>query len=376
MLDFMLHGMARYNITPAVRMFQGIDTYRRVYHDEFEKIEEYYRISGRASLNSNILTRIVTNLVTDVTYDRYQYYAGLMNNIPYACRNMGVVSSSNTGKVHQNNNIFYTHTPLSGSVYEILISMEKNRFNISYDAEQVMATNAIRPIYTDDDDIGFYTPVFPKQMIRDSLFVYEVDLQVIGLQYYIWANDQIANDRDIHPTNFVMQILLPKMSRNIFDMNMLTRLFNISTQTKPTPFRRYYPFALHDYTMKIDVMLNEVLDVIRDARLRTPEVLYNIPLISDSNAFEILKLGNTYFNVQNSWAYWLARVFVIEYLLTIGGNNAIEVNTNILQQLPYDIRALRNRSTNLAIQTPLSLLERFNKSITNISNMLAKNKLY
>ena len=166
-LDFISLPMKKYNRFSFIR---------RRYMNDLNKVLNYYRHRERAVNNDHLLSRLIETAIPSTTLTMFDYFRLLDTNARFVSKQFDITSSINYGKVH--NNIIY-----SKNSDEIFIYV-----NSSIDFENIHNTwremESLRVVYTDDTDLDMKVPFIDVGFSSNTLNVFEVDVTMMGMQYY------------------------------------------------------------------------------------------------------------------------------------------------------------------------------------------------
>lgn len=356
MLKFFLSNPSVKNA--PIRKYSRFDYLSRRYVSEINKVKEYYNNRDTAVENRNIFSRIISTIAPSIDLDIVSYFKIVDANYEYIARQFGLVSNMSNGKVLDN--ITY-----NGKSKEVFITVDTD-IDL-FDFKDVWKNySPVKIVYTEDNDMDYYIFNKSKVVTEDTLSVFEVDVTGMCLMYREWCIERIRDDKSTHPTFFVHQYVLPGIMYSKFDLNMFTRLVEISKYGICKSFRINHPFPLIDYTRGIDNLLKEVLRDVYNSNHFLDQLLLHIPTFFDENMVKTLLIRLPYYTRQSEWVIWASRISYILNLLELLNTTGMTKNKELVNRLPVFIRQLENRSTNLVRQVSGNVLSKILKDIEKI----------
>ena len=342
MCDFFMYGLKSYLISPTQNLYTEFDYVKREYKDEFKKIKEYYYNANRFVNNTNIFSRLLNTLPLDiVAVDSLSVYNEVKASTLHLSKQFGITSTSSYGMVFHRKNILYQNAD------EIMLLVDKipPLIDLSIGWRDI---SPIKVIYSEDNDLNYYLPDGSKTIKDNALCIYEINLNILFMQYHFWAKERYAKSRDIDSNVFIKSVVLPNILVEIMNTNLLNRYFSsLDNVLEYSPKKIEHPFPLHDFTDKCDKMLIHVAELTYNKRKTLPHIFLNVPMITKKNALQQLEVNFLGLDSENLWGYWLSRIFIMERILHKFGKDTIEVNSNYTADLLTELRIMESRKSNV-----------------------------
>lgn len=348
----------RIGLTLPIKKYTRFDYLRNRYLIELEKIKVYYRERDSGVNNNHILSKIIDLLDASINLEVNKYYEIVDTQGPYVCRQLGLVSNINNGDVLQN--IFYKQNS-----YEIINYVTTDI--LTYELETNWKNKeCLKVTYTDETALDFHLLNGSKIKNKESLTVLELDVPLMMLMYRSWCKDRLRNNRSTDSNVFISTIVLPNALNNMLDLTLFNRFMCLTNEIDIPSFRIKHPIPILDYSYGIDNIYKEVIKDIYNNNIYLDQMMSTIPCIYNITMKDALFINRPYPNKQSEWVIWVARIKYISFLLNVLGYRGIVKNKDVFNTLPYLLKELKNRSTNVYSKLNGVLLGNFVKDVEEI----------
>ena len=356
----------KFDTSYPIKKYAKFDYIQRRYFAEAMKIKEYYKYQRVRSVNnSHILARLIDMVSPSIGLDIVSYFKSVSTNAKFISKQFDIVSNINRGKIMEG--------ILTGkNAYEVLLYTE-NDIDIFEFENNWKDVEGLRVIKTDNTDLDFNFPFKgDKSFETPKLFVYEIDIIKIALQYRSWALEQLKYSKGNDSTEFVAMFLLPNTIDQILDYSIYNRFIKIATQQYIPVFKIKQPFHVLDYSSGIDTILRKIVKDVKNANIPLEQLLDSIPTITGNKMKDVISLSPRYFTAQSEWLLWLAKIEDIVNLHKILGKNGYKRNKDLFHRLPIIIKIIERRHSNIMAMLPEWLKDDFNKNVEYIKDNLGK----
>jgi len=306
--------------------------------NDLEKSLSYYYNSDNYTKRPNILINLINNLEIDVNEDETNLYTYLDTNAIYVSKDSYITSSLDRGKVLKNNvvsdsNEIFIYTEIY-SMFEINKNNYKDIISLRNIHNTINSINTTHPSKIDICDL------------YNDLFIYEIDVVAMALQYYYWAKEQIILERDTDIARFIFTIVLNNTTTSILNISLFNRYMSIGNNEELDKLAlNINPFSTGDHYAKFDSLAkNHLHTVIKKKTLYIPDLLNNLPLVNNKNALDILTLDITYLNKQNNWVISLSNIVKLNHILTFLGEISIDKNKYLVNNIRIELKYFSRNS--------------------------------
>lgn len=362
MLNYFLQQT--YQHQPGIKYYSRFDYIKKRYKEEITKIIEYHGNRVRAVNNSHLLVRLIKLLSPfKFNMDFFDYFKYVDSNAKYYTKQLGIVSNINNGLVLEN--IFYKNNS-----YEVLLYSNRtfDIFDMEYNWDNYFP---IRVIYTSEREYDFHLLDGSKMKLEPDLTVLEINIPMLMLQYKQWALEKDREGNSTSPAIFLCQVVFPSILVTMIDMITWNRfIYRNDGIQSIEQYRVKHPFHILDLTPGIDDILDNVHNDVSNVSQYLDKVLMSIPTIYYKDMTKTLFIANPFPTKQSEWVVWLARLRTIRGILNLLGEKGIARNRSIVNSLPFEIRRLKNNSTNLFRIIPYDLKDICREDIEYIGSIL------
>lgn len=357
---------ANNDIRYPIKKYTKFEFIQRRYFDQLMTIKDYYRNSRIRSVdNRHILARIVDIMSPSTGLEITDFFKQVATNSRFVSKQFDIVSNINAGKVLENE-------LWNDNTYEIFLYTE-NDIDIFTFEENWEDVTPLRVIKTSDTDLDFNFPYkFPKEYYTHKLFIYEIDIIKLCLQYRSWSNNQLKFSRGNDPTEFIATYVLPNMIDQILDYAVYNRFINLALKKNIQDFKIYHPFSVLDYSKGLDKILTSISKDVSNESIPLDQLLDSIPTFSGAKMKDIISLESRYFTTQSMWVLWLARIEDIVNLYKILGKKGYRRNKDLFHRIPIILKLIERRASNIEDRLPILLKMRFDSAVKFLNKELGK----
>lgn len=323
----------------AIEVNGNMDLVRRRYEYQMSLAIDHYRNRDISVKNNHILTRLIQFGLINPEIDEFEYLNNIMANVDYVAKHFNITFNSCIGKLYKS--VFYGENSYEAF---ILIKNKGNYFNLK---DSYMEYNSIRCVYNEDSDIDFYYPKGTKDFTIPKMFIYEIDIVGLLMQYKYWYMFRLQNGKSTNPNIFIGQIVLPNMMPSILDWNVFNRFMNYSKSIPEDHIKNRNPFSIIDMSTTLNLVIKDALHKVTNKHITLDNLMKNIPLVFEDHSKELLLYELVYTNVQSEWLLILGRVKIILDFLNILETLGLESNKDAVSELRVMFRYLKSRHIKL-----------------------------
>ena len=358
MLDFFINNPE--HVSYGHKEYPRWDWIRRNYKDSIDNLINWYNLKSGRINNKHILSNIIARACPGYTMELIPYFKHVATNAKYIASTFKLVNNRSAGAVYSN--IFYKENS-----YEIICEVEQE-YDILKVEENYLSYTPLRVIYTEETDLDFHLVNGTKSKPRPQLTVFELDITLMLLMYRAWARRRAKFNLGIDANSFIYNIIIPNTIRSMVDLIIFNRFIHIAKGIHIPMFKLKHKIYVLDYSRGVNDTLVRVAKDMLNTRSPLLQFINTIPTIYYKDMFSTLRLGRSVYTHQSLWSAWISRVKYIDAILDIIGPNGCERNRDLTTLTHYDIKELKNGSTNYfgVVKQLKPLTEEYTKVIDDI----------
>ena len=314
-----------------IKKYTKFDYIKRRYLTELTKVKDYYRNKERAVDNKHLVSRLVNMLTPSLSLDIYDYLKVIDTNARFLSRQFGIVSNIHSGVVMDN--IFF------GKNSKEILLYKEHPIDLDHFEENWMNYTPVKVIYTDSTDLNMDIPFNNKQYFLPVLNIMSIDIVVLMLQYYKWANNRMLMSLATNTNIFISQIVLPNMLDNMLDLAIYNRFMKLSEEREIPEFKINHPFHVLDLSPGVDKILLDIVKDLKSTNIPVMQILQTIPTITNVDMYDVLFIDHKYYTKQSEWVLLLSRIYTINDLVRLLGKKGMSRNKDLLNKLPVYLKA-------------------------------------
>lgn len=305
--------------------------------NELGKVVAYYRERSLASRNDHILVQLLRHLNISMQRDLYSYVGAAEDRMASVARTFRITSALNVGKVFVPGDFY-------GAGAEILIADDTE-----FDIENAMLNwRELEPVkvhrhpFTDMSCAladGHY-----KGSKETGLSIISIHFAKLAIQYRGWYMEERKGlDGITEPIGqFVWRYPIVNLVRSHMDIVLFNRLSYHHRGFQLAPYRRVHPFNIIDYSVRLDGVMDKLIDGVLDRQRTFEEYLLNLPSFRFENILPTFELPDVVPTRQVEWALVLARMPLIIFLLSVGGDRQHPANRHYINRIRETLWEIRN----------------------------------
>ena len=326
-----------YTAANAIIRPPGMELVRRTYEREISKIVNWYNNRVVTVKSNHLLVRLLDIASIPIEYDLDRYIEAAVTRSPYVARHFNFTSAINYGKFFEGD--FY------GPGNQELILFSDEDFDYRNCINNWQQLTAVKVLLHPISDLGLFLPNGTNGSTDTGLVVIEVNLPMLLVQYRYFLFQQMAKqgtaDTSLLSTaHFVAQYVLPNMLSSHTDLVILNRLMNLYYGAPMGAATKRYPFAISNYSDKLDRVLGDILKRIEDHSTSYFSNLKTIPTVFAEDMQAALLMPDIAPTRQVWWALLLSRFRIMTFLIDTGGERGQSANRSYINKLQLDLKRL------------------------------------
>lgn len=286
---------------------------RREYRDQINEITAYYQEYPKYLGSPFLIADILFHIPERRDLDDHSYMLYVEDASKGVARRFGLTSSDYTGRVFENG------VTMGEEFDEILLSNPEH-FETDRLVENWIRLRPLTYLYHTRFDMGM--PIPNNNIPGSGYAVTTLNIPMLCLQYRYWRRMQehsIEQRESIY--RFVSKFVLPGALYSYLDIAFFNRLSRIAKGIGNSKFPNPHPFYLTNLTSRVDHVCELILKD-QDRRSEDIEqVAWTTPMIICDRLTDIMQLPKAPVTRHNEWAYYIARMPYIRYILTTGVKN-------------------------------------------------------
>lgn len=297
---------------PNRRLGQTIDPQfvytRRTYRNLIQDVRNYYRSAPKYVAATNLFALLIQQFVINMNIDDDTWTRQIELQAKGAARNLGLVSPINKGK------IFTTGITLGPNSEEIAIASYE-KFNREGLGKVWRDLKPVKYLYHTRTDTSL--PIMNNTTPGRAYGVITVNIPMLMVQYRYWLRWQKANNVEQFENTyrFVGSILLPSMIESFLDISFFNRIDRASQDIPNPTYPVQHPFYITDMNPRLDKMAEKINFESILKGIEIEGLAWITPMIVSENLFKVMELPREPVTYQNEWAFALARLPYVRYLI-------------------------------------------------------------
>lgn len=204
----------------------------------------------------------------------------------------------------------------------------------------------IEVLYHPRTDLSLLPLTGEKITPEDGYAVIAVDIPLLLIQFrgYVKHMEEFYNRSGVSGYNrgsFLLKYPLTNALKSHYDIAILNRMYNRLHKVVNTEATRKHPFALTDWSKRLDQFQDEHIKLLLERSYDIDSVMFNIPLISNSSMQEVMKLPDIVPTRQILWLLVISRIKFIRMVLELSSEKSLMRDTKELAIIKRKINQYR-----------------------------------
>lgn len=318
-------------------------------------ITDWVRCSSLFVPSSHLTAKLISGIGLNDYFTPDDAAWKAMNAIGKLSNSMGLVSSNSFGKSH--NNVF-----LDGC--EEVIALVDEEFDMNIPWQEMCPIEFIYHTFTNlnfklggDDLSGF-------GMIK-------INLPMFAYQYQCWCNYGRPNG-NIY--NYLLKYPIWNSMKSYIDIAMFNRyVYKLNNMNMPK-YDKVIPIQLVDISQQLDRFDSSRLDYLLTTSHTLGGSLYNIPLVFDDSALDLVGRLDMYASRQTDWYELMYNMPFLLFSFTVNSGRKKLLDSSLATKLKYELGEFRNSQgiATLPKQLSLHIIENYFDPLDNIAHELSR----
>ena len=315
--------------------------------NETNRVIEYYNNKVSSIDNRHILIRLLRTLSAPLELDLYEYRRIIDTKSMYVCKSLGIGTPLNQSE---------NHTGMFYPVDDVLITTIEIDYDIDTLADNWKNLSPVRVLYHPYNGLQ---PTFVDNRYfpyKKGFAVICVDPVLLKLIHRLWLQEQYSKTSEdgtmLTDNHFVHMVIIPAMITSHLEIALMNRYMDLYNNNLLDTGYVKAPIVLNNYENKVDTIALEYLLDLIDSSYSYIRYLYQLPSIYGKTMLEAMILPTFTSTRQNFKYFFLSRLYVIDWLIDIGGDNGCRFNRDLISRLRIQIKRLsRDRSLMTTLDT-------------------------
>lgn len=314
---------------------------------DISRVVEYFRERSFIVPNDHILVQLIRHLNVSMQRDLYSYAGAAEDRMASVARTFKITSSLNLGRIHEKGDFY-------GVGNEVWIADDTD-----YDIEHAMANwQTLEPVkilrhpFT-DLSCGIASGDY-KGSDEKGIVIISIHFAKLAIQYRGWylneRNTSLGGTESV--AQFVRRYPITNTIYSHMDLVLFNRFYYRRRGFQLAPYRRIHPINVIDYSARCDFEMDKLIEQVLLRQRTFEEYLLNLPNWRFDNMLPTFVLPDVVPTRQIEWALILARMPLIIFLLSAGGDRQHPANRHYLNRIRLTLRELRNDRAMASILPP------------------------
>jgi len=297
---------------------------------EIDKVKEYYSGSSISVKRPNVLVSLMSQITIDTTLPMYILEDELDNSTIYYSKNYGIVSNLSKGKIL--NSVI---VPNAKEIFIVTDELHEDINKYNYREYETIRCN-----YHTKHNIAVHHPSkFNNINKHTDIFIYDIDLVGMCLQYVYWSKEELLKDRDTDMARFLYTVVFTNLITSITNISLWNRFLELNNGNTILEDMIKNPIHIIDYSSKIDKgYLTLIKKLSKITSIRYENGLKNVPVLEGNSALEALAMKSRLINKNNKWVVWVSRSRYVHNIVKLFGTNSFKINRDLLTYIAIKIK--------------------------------------
>lgn len=348
---------------PARRLGQTIDPrmvyVRRTYRTLIQDVKTYYRNAPKYVESTNLFAILIQQFVMNTWMDDDQWVRYVEETSKGVVRNLGIVSPVNKGK------IFFNGITLGPNSEEVAIT-NNEKFERTGLGQRWRRLTPVKYLYHTRTDTSL--PIMNNTTPGRAHGVISINIPMLLVQYRYWLRWQqklgIIQFENVY--RFIGSFVLPNMIDSFLDIAFFNMIDRASQGIPNKTFPTHHPFYLTDMNPRLIPIIEHINREAIAKGIEVEGLAAITPMILDNDLFQVMKLPREPVTYQNEWAFSLARLPYLRYLMRMVMRNHGYDRSQINEVMIDLIEAERDQIFNLMGSSEFA--KTFKKQVKEIIN--------
>ena len=289
-------------------------------------VTSYYHSRGFATKGNHFLIRLLNTIGVDQSMDIERYYEIVSAKTNKLSISFKMTSSVYSGQLFDG--IFY-----GPEVKEIIIADDSyiSPYEIQRNWKNISSVSVLdHP----KSDLALLLPNGKSTSIESGTATILINIPALATQFREFAKEQQQNMQEgVNPITmavFLHRYVIPNMLYSHLDIALFNRINNMVIGKPMGEATLKHPIVVLDYTKQVDEVYRELFRKLQTTEVDFWTILRSIPLCTEINALELMRLPDMAATRQLAWAEFLTRLKCIQFLVSAAARHGRKLNNNEL----------------------------------------------
>ncbi|MBB5409341.1 hypothetical protein HDG34_003282 [Paraburkholderia sp. HC6.4b] len=292
------------------------------------QVIRYYRHAPGAVKSSHPLVKLVQSVDVPLSLALERYHANVDAMALNLSMAMKMTSSIFRGKVW--NGEFY------GAGHDEILVVHTEYFDLALAHRDWRNATPLRVLRHARSDLEMNLPDGHFTGSETGMAVIAINLPMLMVQYRAFREEEKRSAGRVDEksvTMFVHRFVLPNMLFSQLDQTLLNRIRRLQARVPAGWSTRKHPFALADYSVRLDHCYEEILVGLTRQRKNFIGVLQSVPVAAHHTLEEAMHLPDMAPTRQVMWALAIARLPMLDFVLGASGDTPGTLNQSEINLL-------------------------------------------
>lgn len=298
------------------------------------QVMDYYHSRNIATKSSHFLVQLINGV-------RISYEAPLERFYQ-----LMVTQESAIGQFHKMTSPIYSGGFVEGLFYgkgvQELVVTSNESFDYTHAAKHWKDQEPVKVLTHPKCDLDMHIPNGVSYSAEQGVAVVSVNIPLLMVMYRSFVIEQVLASRagatPKTTSQFVHTYVLPNMLPTHLDQAIINRFVRLATKTKFEKSERKHVMALADWDSQTDKVLQEIAGVLNSVNMPLYDMLYHIPVVDRTNAFEALAVPQNAPTRQYAWAEAVMRLPTLVAMAVLSPKNLQTFDRGRLQSTLLSMR--------------------------------------
>jgi hypothetical protein len=275
------------------------------------QVIRYYRGNPQAVKGDHLLVRLIQTAAMPLSMSYERYYANVDAISLDLSMPLKLTSSLYKGQIWDG--VFY------GPGSDEIIIAHTDSFNIDKAYKDWQNVTPVRVLRHAKSDLYLNLPDGQHNTTESGTAVIAVNIPLLMCQYYAFRQSYMIGAEEGMDTRsimmFVHMYVLPNMLFSHLDQALFNRIQRLADLTPMGQTLRKHPFALIDYSQKLDQCYTAVLQNLRGQEKDLVGILQSVPAAARKNMEEAMQVPDMAPTRQVMWALAVSRLPMLDFVL-------------------------------------------------------------
>jgi hypothetical protein len=299
------------------------------------QVIRYYRANPQAVKSDHLLVKLIQSVDMSLSLNYERYYSLVDASSLDLSMTLKLTSSLYKGQVWDG--VFY------GPGSDEVLIVHTDSFDIDKARKDWQNVTPVRVLRHAKSDLYLNLPDGQRNTTESGVSVIAINLPLLMCQYYAFRQAYWIDDKSRHNDSgqidprsimmFIHMYVLPNMLFSHLDQALFNRIHNLADGKPMGQSIKRHPFALIDYSQKVDMVYGQVLGNLRGQEKNLVGILQSVPAAARLNMEEAARLPDMAPTRQVMWALAVSRLPMLDFALGMTHERAMTKNQSEVNEI-------------------------------------------